>query len=596
MASHQRQTRTEWAFLATLVVLCGALTALQYHWTGELARAEEARLRSNLNEQSQLLARDFDDELTSACAQLTPTGNEIDELGRDTAFADRLRKWLATNPRPVFSRMAVFSPADNGANLLALDQKTGKLTAMVWPESWNELRDHVGRRGNGAAPEHANGLRPEPPGADRPLPPPARGDHPGEQPVRRDRPPPPPPPRGGGNGNSPAYMDRNGTLLEFPITGGRARENGGGGESAWLILELDTNYIGSEWLPQLVHQYLDPLGSGLDDVTVQAPGSNHPPIVSLHTGNAKGSPDVSLEFNHEGRTAGNPRGLSPRSAWALEVWHKPGTFEAMVLGSRRRNLAVAAGLNLLILVAGVLLVRHTRRSRQLAELQMNFVASVSHELRTPLTVIRGAAHNIERGVVQDPAQVGRYLRMIIDYGNQLSEMVEQVLAYAGAKKNLALLNRQPVVIKDLLGEAIANAAHDVGGTPCEVEFTVSHTLPAVTGDPVALQRVFQNLIANAVKHGGEGGWIGVTVGATNGVVPPAIEVQVADRGPGIPENEQSEIFKPFSRGAAAQSRQVRGSGLGLSLAREIVEAHGGTIVVRSRPGLGAIFTVRLPAQ
>jgi signal transduction histidine kinase len=268
----------------------------------------------------------------------------------------------------------------------------------------------------------------------------------------------------------------------------------------------------------------------------------------------------------------------------------------MVSVSRRRNLGVAAGLNLLIIAAGVLLVRHTRRSRQLAEMQMNFVASVSHELRTPLTVIRGAAHNIERGVVQDPAQVGRYLRMIIDYGNQLSEMIEQVLAYAGARRNPALLNRQPVAIKDLLGEAIANAAHDVGGTPCEVEFTVSHTLPAVTGDPVALRRVFQNLIANAVKHGGEGGWIGVTVASPNGGIPPAVEVKVADRGPGIPEEEQREIFKPFKRGAVAQSRQVRGSGLGLSLAREIVEAHGGTIAVSSQPGSGAIFTVRLPAQ
>ena len=305
-------------------------------------------------------------------------------------------------------------------------------------------------------------------------------------------------------------MDRNGTLLEFPIAGGRLRENGGG-EYGWIILELDSDYLGKEWLPQLAHQYLDPLGSGLDDITVQAPGANHPPFLSLHTGNAKGDPDVSLEFNHEGRAAGNPRGLSPKSAWTLEVWHRPGAFEAMVLTSRRRNLAVAAGLNLLIVAIGVLLVRHTRRSRRLAELQMSFVANVSHELRTPLTVIRGAAHNLERGVVQEPAQVGRYLRLIIDHGNQLSGMVEQVLAYASAKKSTALLNRQPVAIKDLLSEAIANAAHDVGGTPCEVEFTVPHALPAVTGDPVALRRVFQNLIANAVKHGGEGGWIGVTV-------------------------------------------------------------------------------------
>jgi signal transduction histidine kinase len=75
-----------------------------------------------------------------------------------------------------------------------------------------------------------------------------------------------------------------------------------------------------------------------------------------------------------------------------------------------------------------------------------------------------------------------------------------------------------------------------------------------------------------------------------------IEIQVADQGPGIPENEVSEIFKPFFRGAAAQATQVRGSGLGLSLVREIVETHGGTISVQSDNGTGAIFTVRLPAN
>ena len=75
-----------------------------------------------------------------------------------------------------------------------------------------------------------------------------------------------------------------------------------------------------------------------------------------------------------------------------------------------------------------------------------------------------------------------------------------------------------------------------------------------------------------------------------------LEVRVADRGPGIPENEQAEIFKPFVRGAAAQEKQIRGSGLGLSLVKEIVEAHGGAVLVRSQPGQGATFTVRLPAN
>ena len=121
-------------------------------------------------------------------------------------------------------------------------------------------------------------------------------------------------------------------------------------------------------------------------------------------------------------------------------------------------------------------------------------------------------------------------------------------------------------------------------------------LPPVTGDTAALRRVFQNLITNAAKHGSEGRWIGVTAALLNGTAPPVVEVRVADRGPGIPASEQAEVFEPFSRGAAAQAQQIRGSGLGLSVVRDIVEAHGGTVSVESDPGQGATLVVRLPVD
>lgn len=572
-----RHTRIEWAFLTAMAVLCTVLSILQYHWTGELARAEIAQLRSNLNEQSRLLTQSFDDELTATSTRLLPTAAEIEELGRDAAFAERWRKWQATNPRPIFSRMALAVPGGNSFNLLALDPKTQAFSPAPWPRNWDDLRDHLGRRGAGPADRVPPG-RPEA-GANRPP-------RPGDQVDRRDR---PPPPRG-----QPAYTDRFGTLVNLPIPGGVPRDDGSP-DRGWMILELDSAYLTKEWLPQLIRQYLDPDGKGLDDTVISAPGTNQPQFFALRSGNATGTPDVTLEFNHLGHSAANVRGPL-RSAWLLEVWHRPGAFEAMVNTSRRRNLAIAMGLNVLIIAAGTFLVRHTRQSRRLAEAQMNFVANVSHELRTPLTVIRGAAHNLERGVVQDPAKVTQYLRLIQSHAEQLGGMVEQVLAYAGAGKAPTLMARQQIAIKEVLGEAIADAGQETGGTPCEVDFTAPQNLPAVTGDPLALRRAFQNLIANAVKHGGEGGWIGVTVRATNGSEPPAIEVQVCDRGPGIPEKEQAEIFKPFMRGAVAQSRQVRGSGLGLSLVREIVEAHGGTVAVCSKPGSGATFTVRLPVS
>ena len=271
-------------------------------------------------------------------------------------------------------------------------------------------------------------------------------------------------------------------------------------------------------------------------------------------------------------------------------------LDATVTASRRRNLAVAVALNALILGAGWLLLRHTRRARQLAEAQMQFVANVSHELRTPLTVIRGAAHNLERGVVQEPGRIAQYSALILQHVEQLTGMVEQVLEFSGAQRNAGASPRRPVSIAEILSDSIAASDPDTRAAHCRVELTIPSILPVVQGDANALRRLFQNLIANAAKHGGTGGWIGITASLTKSNTPPAIEVQVADRGPGIPESEQAEIFQPFVRGSAAQSAQVRGSGLGLSLVREIVEAHGGAVSVQSERGHGTTFTVKLPVR
>jgi signal transduction histidine kinase len=121
-------------------------------------------------------------------------------------------------------------------------------------------------------------------------------------------------------------------------------------------------------------------------------------------------------------------------------------------------------------------------------------------------------------------------------------------------------------------------------------------LPLVLADEIALKHALQNLVDNAVKYGTEGSnWIGISAAAVTDETGAAVEIRVADRGPGIPLDEQPHIFDPFFRGRRAVQDQVHGTGLGLNLVKKIVEAHGGTIRVHSEPMKGTEFVVRIPA-
>ena len=289
---------------------------------------------------------------------------------------------------------------------------------------------------------------------------------------------------------------------------------------------------------------------------------------------------------------GRGPGRGPRSdsgRWQMFVRHRSGSLEAVVAQARWRNLAVTAGVLLLMVASVAALVRFTRRAQKLAEMQMDFVAGVSHELRTPLAVIHTAAYNLRGGVAQDPSQVERYGVLIQRESGRLKELVEQVLQFAGAKAGWVIQEPEPLPVEAVIEAAIIESQ-------CVVEKRIDPGLPPILGDPVALQHALQNLIGNAAKYGTEGdNWIGVFASQTRDKEQAMVEIRVADRGPGIPEDEQKHIFEPFFRGRRAVENQIHGAGLGLNLAKKIVEAHGGSIRVKSEPMKGTEFMVRIPA-
>ncbi len=288
-----------------------------------------------------------------------------------------------------------------------------------------------------------------------------------------------------------------------------------------------------------------------------------------------------------------PRADSGRGRWQILARHRADSLEAVVDRARRRNLAVSAGIFILMLVTAFALMRFTRQSQRLAELQMNFVAGVSHELRTPLTVISTAAYNLRDKLSHNPAQVERYSSLIQAEAGKLAAIIEQILQFASTKAGRSVRHRQSLSAESLIDEAVEASRNLLDSAGCAVEKRIEPGLPSIHGDPMALKHAVENLIGNAVKHGAPGGnWVGVYASA---LPDHTVEIRVADHGPGIPADEQTRIFEPFFRGRHAVHAQIRGTGLGLNLVKRIVEAHGGTVAVRSQPGQGAEFIVRLPA-
>jgi signal transduction histidine kinase len=269
--------------------------------------------------------------------------------------------------------------------------------------------------------------------------------------------------------------------------------------------------------------------------------------------------------------------------------HKRGSVDQAVQAALARNLAIGFSVLGLLGVSVALIAASAQRERALAARQLEFVAAVSHELRTPLAVIRSAGENLADGVVADSAQVRRYGGLVRDEGLRLTQMVEQVLSFAGA--DAPGRERAPVDVATVVERAVASEARE-GWT---IERNAPAGLPPVLGDAAALERAVANLVSNARKYGGPERVIGVRVRGVPEAAPGEITVTVTDRGPGIEADERARLFEPFFRGRQAREAQIPGSGLGLAVVRRIVESHGGRVELVAEPGRGSAFTIVLPA-
>ena len=598
-----------------LLALVATLGTLQYRWLGQVSEAEREQLRESLDRHAREFVADFDREITRVYQALQP-GASFDPAAPDQ-FLAHYDHWVTSAPAPALVKAVYFAKATSrDFALYRFDPGARAFTAIDWPSSLDVVRQRLGGAMEDVPATGAPATRvftfttmpivAEVPAILIPLPLAPDGIMPRMGP------------------NTPVDHD---FLMAIRLA------------HSHVIVELDAAYLKDELVPSLITRHFSESGSVRYRVAVVDPASA--PIASRNLesgeridperadltapfftvrpetmrsatvtwsapiGPAAGGGGMVMQplasvTNQVAVTVAQPalRMTLPPGHWRLLVQHSAGSLDAAVGAARRRNLWLSFGILAVLAASAGLIVINARRSERLAGQQMDFVATVSHELRTPLAVIRSAAQNLSAGVVHEPGQARRYGDLIETEGRRLTEMVEQVLEYAGLEGDRRLITARPVDAGSLATEVVTSCSSLFEAEGVEVTTAVAADLPPVVADEGAMRRALHNLLTNALKYAAGGRAVRVEVQAASVRGQREVQIAVSDRGPGIAAEDLAHIFEPFYRGRNATEQQIHGNGLGLSLVKRIAQAHGGRVTVKSTSGgqaSGATFTIHLPA-
>jgi signal transduction histidine kinase len=553
-------SRSAVAALISLVVLGVALAVLgtlQYRWIGEMADAERQRMRAGIDFAAHHYADEFDHELTRMF--LTFQLPLADANPQNVLH--RYDEWAAVARDPKIIHAIYF--AQRGAILQLIDPQTRSVSDAIWPSSLERVQPLI-------AAQMAGG---------RPVEPIVAGTPALIVPC-------------GGGMMRKVVMEHMAAMSMAPMHMMHEPEC-----PAVTIVELDRGYIARVVLPDLTRRYFDTPHGRDYEVAVVDPESGQ----LLYRSDAQSSAapfkaDITLPIFSVRMLRRLPPGMPlpaepppHQPLWQLLVRHHDGPLDQVVGATRRRNLLLTAGI-LAVLAGTVLALAGLLRSAERLRLQqLEFVAGVTHELNTPVAALTSAGQNLADGIITDPAQVERYGNAIVKESRRLTETIAQVLAYGGMQSRRKL-PQAPVDLASVIDEAVATCRWMAEEQSVVIETDISHGLPPVDGDAASLARAVQNLVANAIRHGAAGKWVGIHA-AVDGR---EVVLTVEDRGPGIAARDLPHLFEPFYRGRGAD--RVRGSGLGLTIVKQIAAAHGGSVRVERRHEGGAQFTLRLPSR
>ena len=383
------------------------------------------------------------------------------------------------------------------------------------------------------------------------------------------------------------------------------------------VVTLNLHYLKYEFIPNLAKYYFGD-GENLDYNLTFVNKSRPTEIIyqslqqTQNTNKTSPTGDVTVKvlamffedlpkekpINNQGSEGFQPRNTDREyitsGKWLLVITHPDGSLEQAVTNVKQRNLAVGTSVLLLLFGSLIMFCISTHRAQTLAKQKVEFVTAMSHELRTPLAVIRSASENLSDGIITKPKDIKEYGEMINHEVNRLTDMVEQAIEFARIQKGWKPAKLHPIEVEDLINSVIKNLDQYIKENKIQLETNIQPSLPIIKGDWSALYRCVQNLISNAIKYSNQNRHISLI--ATCSPKESFLQIIVKDNGLGINKSDLSHIFEPFYRSQQVVSEQIPGSGLGLSLVKNVVEAHKGRVTVESTLGKGSSFTLHLPVQ
>jgi signal transduction histidine kinase len=348
------------------------------------------------------------------------------------------------------------------------------------------------------------------------------------------------------------------------------------------VVAFDDDFLRKDFFPTMMK---DVLASKNNVPELEA----NPPVMMIHP--AK-DPTPWL-------TSGNWDGANPEAERMFQYVFPEMTlaikYQGMTvadIGARflRYNYIVLAALSL-FMVAGIFLTyRNVSKEMNLARQKSDFVANVSHELRTPLALIRLYAETLELGRLSSKDKYQEYFRIIREESERLTALINNILDFSRIDAGRKEYEFQETNLGELVHSTLDSYRFQIQQNGFAFEESISPDIPPVNVDREAIARSLLNLVNNALKYSKDQKHIVVKLYRANG----SVKLEVQDRGIGIPLNEQEKIFEKFYRCGDPLVHNVKGSGLGLSLVRHIVRAHGGDVEVESAPEKGSKFTIALP--